>query len=84
VIRAPRRDELRTFLTERGIGTAVYYPIPLHLQECFSDLGYRSGDLPHAEAAAHQTLALPIYPGLTSDQQTYVVESVAAFYREVQ
>jgi dTDP-4-amino-4,6-dideoxygalactose transaminase len=81
VIRAPRRDDLKAFLAGRGIATAVYYPIPLHLQACFANLGYRSGDLPHAEAAARDTLALPIYPGLTADQQAYVVESIAAFYR---
>lgn len=82
VIRAPRRDELRAFLTERGIGTAVYYPVPLHLQDCFRDLGYSNGDLPHAEAAARETLAVPIFPGLTNDQQAYVVDSIAAFYGE--
>lgn len=84
VVRAPRRDELRRFLTQRGIGTAVYYPVPLHLQDCFRDLGYVEGDLPHAETAARESLALPIYPGLTRDQQAYVVESIAAFYREAQ
>jgi dTDP-4-amino-4,6-dideoxygalactose transaminase len=81
VIRAPRRDELRTFLAGRDIATAIYYPIPLHLQECFKYLGYANGDLPRAEAAARETLALPIYPGLSEEQQEYVVESIAAFYR---
>ncbi len=80
VIRAPRRDELQAFLHQRGVGTEVYYPLPLHLQPCFRDLGYREGDFPHAERAARESLALPIYPELTEAQQRYVVEQIGAFY----
>jgi dTDP-4-amino-4,6-dideoxygalactose transaminase len=79
VIRAPRRDALKAHLTERGIGTEVYYPIPLHLQKCFASLGLRPGDMPHSEAAARETLALPIYPELTEDQIRYVAASVREF-----
>jgi dTDP-4-amino-4,6-dideoxygalactose transaminase len=79
VIRVPRRDELKTWLGERGIGTEVYYPIPLHLQKCFASLGHKAGDMPHSEAAARETLALPIYPELTEDQIRYVAASVRDF-----
>ena len=81
VIRLPRRDELRAHLEAHGIGTAVYYPVPLHLQECFADLGYKQGTLPHAEAAAQTALALPMYPELTEAQQAHVVETVVQFLR---
>jgi dTDP-4-amino-4,6-dideoxygalactose transaminase len=80
VVRVPDRDRLQAFLRACGIGTEVYYPLPLHLQECFQDLGYHKGDFPHAETTATESLALPIYPELTEDQQRYVVERIGAFY----
>jgi dTDP-4-amino-4,6-dideoxygalactose transaminase len=79
VIRVPKRDELRQHMTERSIGTEIYYPVPLHLQKCFSMLGHKPGDMPHAEGAAAETLALPIYPELTEDQIRYVASSVREF-----
>ena len=81
VIRVPeRRDELRAFLTESGIGTDVYYPVSLHLQECFEYLGYRKGDYPESEKASLETLALPIYPELKREQISYVVKTIADFF----
>jgi len=80
VIRVHDRDRLQAFLRERDVGTEVYYPVPLHLQECFRDFGYRNGDFPHAEDAAQTSLGLPIYPELTEAQQRYVVSQVDAFY----
>jgi dTDP-4-amino-4,6-dideoxygalactose transaminase len=83
VIRVPQRDRLREFLRTNGVGTEVYYPIPLHLQECFKYLGYEEGDLPESEKAAKETLALPIYPELSQEQQEYVVEQVRNFYKRI-
>lgn len=79
VVRVDRRDELRRYLASRGIGSEVYYPIPLHLQECFTNLGYREGDFPVAERAAREVLALPIYPGLSEASQVRVIESIRDF-----
>ncbi|MFY9660316.1 MAG: DegT/DnrJ/EryC1/StrS family aminotransferase [Terriglobales bacterium] len=80
VIRAQRRDELRKFLADRNIGSEVYYPLPLHLQPAFSYLGLKAGDLPVAEQAAQDVLALPMFPELTEAEIGWVVESIAEFY----
>ena len=80
VIRTQDRDRLMEFLKKEQIGTEVYYPVPLHLQECFKFLGHRPGDFPEAERAAKETLALPIYPGLSPDQQGWVVDAVKRFF----
>jgi dTDP-4-amino-4,6-dideoxygalactose transaminase len=80
VIRVQRRDALRAFLKERGVGSEVYYPVPLHLQKCFSYLGYGQGELPEAEQAALDVLALPIFPELEEFEQRHVVESIAEFF----
>jgi dTDP-4-amino-4,6-dideoxygalactose transaminase len=77
-IRVPRRDEVRARIEAAGVGTEIYYPVPFHLQECFASLGYRKGDFPHAEAAAAEMLALPIYGELTEAQQRVVVDAVAS------
>ena len=75
-----RRDELQGFLKERGIGTAVYYPLPLHLQECFAYLGYGEGDFPVAEQASREVLSLPVFPELSAAQREYVADAVRAFF----
>jgi dTDP-4-amino-4,6-dideoxygalactose transaminase len=80
VIKTSNRDELKAHLLDRGIGTEIYYPIPLHLQKCFANLGYSSGSFPVSEDAAESTLARPIYPELTSEQQAYVVDSVHEYF----
>jgi dTDP-4-amino-4,6-dideoxygalactose transaminase len=81
VVRVPQRHRLRAHLEARGIGTEVYYPVPFHKQTCFAHLGYVDGTFPHAEAAARESLALPIYGELTEAQQTEVVDAIAHFFR---
>ncbi len=81
VVRAQRRDELRAYLTARGIGSEVYYPVPLHMQEALRGLGYRKGQFPESERAAREVLALPIYPELRDEEQVRVVETIADFLR---
>lgn len=81
VIRTRRRDELKEHLASNGIGTAVYYPLPLHLQPCFRELGYGEGSFPVAEAGAKETLAIPMYPELTQNQQEHVVAQIVEFFR---
>ncbi|MBB5317743.1 DegT/DnrJ/EryC1/StrS family aminotransferase [Tunturibacter empetritectus] len=81
VIRAPRRDELRQYLTECKIGSEIYYPVPLHLQTSLSHLGYKQCDFPISEAAAQEVLALPMYPELREDEQQTVVDTIASFYQ---
>lgn len=80
-IRVPKRDELRDNLQKQGIGCEVYYPVPFHLQECFQNLGYAKNDFPESQAAARESLALPIYPELKVEQIEAVVQNVTAFYR---
>jgi dTDP-4-amino-4,6-dideoxygalactose transaminase len=82
VIRVSRRDELRSFLQKKGVGTEIYYPVPMHLQECFAYLGIGAGSYPESERAANETLALPIYPELTEAQQDYVFNCVREFFAE--
>ena len=81
-VRLPGRDRVAALLRRRGVATGVYYPRPLHLQECFAPLGYREGDFPQAEAAAQEALSLPIYPELTEIQQRYVVDALKAARHE--
>ena len=80
VIRAPRRDELRQYLTDRQISSEIYYPLPLHQQTSLASLGYKHGDFPISEAAAGEVLALPMYPELREDEQQTVVDTIASFY----
>ena len=80
VIRVAPRERLRTSLEQKGVGTEVYYPVPMHLQECFSCLGYANGAFPESESAAKETLALPIYPELTNEQARYVVQCIRDFF----
>jgi dTDP-4-amino-4,6-dideoxygalactose transaminase len=80
VIRVYRRDELQRGLAQKGVATEIYYPVPMHIQECFAYLGYAAGAFPESEAAANQTLALPVYPELTEAQAGYVVTRIGEFY----
>lgn len=82
VIGAERRDELKKFLADQGIQSEIYYPLPLHLQNCFADLGHNKGDFPQSELAAGRVLALPLYPELSAAQQELVVEGIECFYRD--
>jgi len=82
VVRVRDRDALRKYLSAAGVGTEIYYPVPLHLQACFAYVGHKAGDFAQSERAAAETLALPIYPELTETQLQYVVDTITAFYRE--
>jgi len=82
VIRVAERDDVSRALTARGVGTEVYYPVPMHLQECFAYLGYGVGDFPESERAARETLAIPIHPELSEDQARYVVDCLHDFMSE--
>jgi len=81
VVRHPRRDALREHLAARGVGTALHYPLPLHLQKCFADFGHKPGDFPVSEQAARECLSLPIYPELTDAQQEYTAAQIQDFFR---
>ena len=80
VLRVDRRNDLIAHLKAKGIGSEIYYPVPFHLQECFRYLGYKEGDFPESERAANETIAIPIYPELTTAQQAEVVEAITSFY----
>ncbi|MGB4889384.1 MAG: DegT/DnrJ/EryC1/StrS family aminotransferase, partial [Nitrospira sp.] len=81
-IRVQKRDELRSYLKDQGVGSEVYYPLPLHLQNCYRDLGYQKGAFPQSERAAEEVLSLPIYAELSDEQLQYVVQAIASFYRK--
>jgi dTDP-4-amino-4,6-dideoxygalactose transaminase len=80
VIRVDSRDDLKSFLAERGVGTEIYYPLPLHLQTCFAELGYSQGDMPESERASKESIAIPVYPEIGERQQQYVVDMISAFF----
>jgi dTDP-4-amino-4,6-dideoxygalactose transaminase len=80
-VRVPKRDELRAYLKDKGVGTEVYYPLPMHLQNCYRELGYQKGTFPVSEQAAAEVLSLPVYAELKEDQLAYVVRTIAEFYR---
>lgn len=79
-VRVSKRDELRAYLKDKGVGTEIYYPLPMHLQQCYQDLGHRTGAFPESERAAEEVLSLPIFAELTEAQLAYVVEMMAGFY----
>ena len=81
-MRVADRDGLRQHLNDRKIGSEVYYPVPLHLQQCFEHLGYREGDFPVSEEAASSVISVPVYPELSAAQQRYVVDGIAEFYQQ--
>jgi dTDP-4-amino-4,6-dideoxygalactose transaminase len=81
VVRCQKRDELLAYLKEKNVGSAIYYPVSLHEQECFRYLGYSANDFPHSRKASHEVLALPVYPELTDEQRKYVVSTIAEFYK---
>ena len=81
ILRVPNRDALQSHLESNNIGTEVYYPVPMHTQECFAHQGYQEADMPESARAARETLAIPIYPELTNDQAQHVVDTIAGFYR---
>ena len=81
IIRVPKRDELAAHLKEQGIGCEIYYPVPMHLQECFEYLGYKRGDLPQAEKAAKEVLAIPTYPELTDEMKAHICQTILSFYQ---
>jgi dTDP-4-amino-4,6-dideoxygalactose transaminase len=80
-LRVERRDDLQAHLKAQGIGSAVYYPVPLHLQPCFAYLGYKPGQLPVSEKASHEVLSLPVYPELTRGQLDHVIGTIRGFYK---
>ena len=82
IIRVAKRDELRQYLIDNNIGNEIYYPLPFHMQECFSGLGYKVGDFPYAEETAKTSIALPIYPELGKEQIEYVVNKIKAFFEK--
>jgi len=80
ILRTSRRDELRAYLGEHGVGSAIYYPLSLHLQPCFAELGYKEGQFPESERASRETLSIPVNPDLRDDERAYVAEKVCAFF----
>ena len=80
VVRVSKRDELREYLSEKGVGSEIYYPLPLHMQKCFAYLGFREGDFPESERASKEVLALPIYPELSTEELEFVTDTINSFY----
>src|SRR5688500_11032694 len=80
-LRVQDRDGLKAHLDAAGVGNAIYYPVPLHLQECFAELGYRAGQLPQTEASVREVISIPVFPELTVDERGQVIETISAYYR---